>query len=853
MPRQRATGRRRRLRPWRGARARVLCAVAAIVGALSAIAPGYAQQEGDGIRNTYGEVGILDMPSARMAPDGELALTVGDVGSTQRYALAYQFLPWFEGSFRYSYVPGTTFGPQFHDRSLGMKIRLLKEDGYQPDISVGFRDMVGAEKEGSEYIAASKQIGALDLTAGLGWGRLADTGTLPNPFGYVLSSFKTRPAIIAVSTGGQFNFKSWFHGPRTGVFGGVVWHTPIDNLNLMAEFSSDKYNAESYDPTIGIKTRSPLNVGLSYRYGALTLAGGYFYGTTYGISVSIAGDTNKEVPSALRIGPPIPPAVVRDDQQQQGALIRLIDRNARSADLRAGGPWVHVPTEAERTKLDLTQALLSESRGVRNIDIQGATLVIDAGRSSDGQAQCARYAMIASANGARLTSVAMTDLQDNDGRVTFCPVATQAAYAQGDMQDAPQSARVTDDGGSSVDPTVLERKLAADLDQQALILNALSLGTSELWLYYGNSRYQTESEAAGRVVRVLMADAPPSVELFHLVPMVGGMPVQEITIARSALERAALAHGQAAGLGEAITLSAPPLDNPALDRAAANLFPRFYWALDPKLTEHIFDPDKPLQFMVYADVILGLGVAPGLTVQTELTGNIWNDYILTRGAGSVLPHVRTDLLEYIKHGAYGMSALEVVYRTRLARDVFGEAKAGYLEDMYMGAGGQLLWRPEGSRVSFGIDVYQVWKRDFDRLFGRQSYNILTGHASIYYESPWYGLNFNVHMGRYLAGDYGATFEVTRRSSAGVEIGFFATFTNVPFSKFGEGSFDKGIILHIPFEWGLPLHSQSSYDLVLHALTRDGGQRLDNDDSLYDETRRTSYGDIAQHFDDLVEP
>ena len=104
-----------------------------------------------------------------------------------------------------------------------------------------------------------------------------------------------------------------------------------------------------------------------------------------------------------------------------------------------------------------------------------------------------------------------------------------------------------------------------------------------------------------------------------------------------------------------------------------------------------------------------------------------------------------------------------------------------------------------------------------------------------------------------AGDYGATFEITRRFTSGVEIGAWATFTNVPFSQFGEGSFDKGIIIHIPFEWGLPIYSQSSYNLRLASLTRDGGQRLSGDDSLYEETRRTSDGEIAQHFDDFVEP
>ena len=50
-----------------------------------------------------------------------------------------------------------------------------------------------------------------------------------------------------------------------------------------------------------------------------------------------------------------------------------------------------------------------------------------------------------------------------------------------------------------------------------------------------------------------------------------------------------------------------------------------------------------------------------------------------------------------------------------------------------------------------------------------------------------------------------------------------------------------------------MYSQSSYDLHLSSLTRDGGQRLDADDSLYDDTRRTSYVEIVQHFDDLVEP
>ena len=830
-------------------RACALCGVATISGGLIPISPADAQQQSNTLRNTFGEVGVLEMPSAHMAPDGQLAFTVGEVAGTQHYNLSFQVFPGVESSFRYSRA-----ARGFYDRSFALKVRLVRESSLLPDVSAGIRDFLGTGVYGSEYIVASKQIGDFDFTAGMGWGRLADNGTLPNPLGQVFSSFNTRASQSNTggATGGLVDLGQFFHGPKVGLFGGIIWQTPIDNLRVMAEYSSDEYKYERTLSTGALfKVRSPVNVGLSYAVSdSLSLTGGWFYGSTYGFTVALSGDPNTEAPTAIRMGPKVPPAIVRNDTEQQQSLSLMIDRNNQVAAINTGGPWVRVPTEDQRAKQDLRQALLSEARSVRDIDIEGTTLVIDAHNQDSAQTQCARYAEIASAVGSRVTSIAMTDLQSAAGTVVFCPVANRATYAQSGAT-----------GGLPLDGTApkagelaaLESKIRADMDNQSIYLDTLSLGPSEMWVYYENGRYRREGEAAGRLARVLMADAPQSIEFFHLIPTVLGLPAQEITIARSTLERATLAHATAAELGDAVTLSAPPLDNPVLDRAQKSIYPVFYWTLDPKLTEHVFDPDAPLQFMVYADATAGLILAPGLTLSTELTANIWNDYSLTRGAGSLLPHVRTDLLQYIKYGQNGIAALEVNYRMRLARDVIGEVKAGYLEDMFMGAGGQVLWRPENSRFSFGVDLYQVWKRDFDRLFGVQDYHILTGHASIYYRSPWHDINFNVHVGRYLAGDYGATFEVTRQFSTGVEVGAFATFTNVPFSRFGEGSFDKGIIVHIPFEWSLPIFSQSAYNLHLNALTRDGGQRLGGDDSLYQDTRRTSYGEVAEHFDDFVEP
>jgi hypothetical protein len=184
--------------------------------------------------------------------------------------------------------------------------------------------------------------------------------------------------------------------------------------------------------------------------------------------------------------------------------------------------------------------------------------------------------------------------------------------------------------------------------------------------------------------------------------------------------------------------------------------------------------------------------------------------------------------------------------------VFAKARAGYLESMFAGAGGEVLWRPEGARWALGADIYQVWQRDFDRLFGLQHYHQTTGHISLYYDSPWYGLNFELRAGQYLAGDRGFTLQITRRFSTGVEIGAFATKTNVSAEQFGEGSFDKGLIIRIPLGWVAPIETQSQIGLDLRPVQRDGGQALLGDATLYDETRNTSEGELLRQQPGLAE-
>ncbi len=788
-----------------------------------------ATDDFDATRTTYGEIGLLETPTARMAPDGQLSATIAILEGTQRYNFDFQATPWLEGSFRYAGIDNFGGFKTYYDRSFGLKIRLLQESSDLPEISLGIRDLLGTGIYSSEYLVGSKRFGDFDLSMGVGWGRLSDSGALINPLAQIFKSFETRGG--GPLTGGSVAFNALFHGPNIGLFGGGAWHTPIENLDVMVEYSSDRYFDET---SVGdIKIRMPVNIGVAYHpYEFITVAAGWLYGTSYGLSLTLAADPSIPT-SPFRVGPTVPVPVIRSDQDQSAALSMLVGQHAL---LPLGSPFITVNHTADSIR-EIQASLFATTVGIRNIEPVGKTLMVDAHTISEPNYQCSAYARVISAAGAPFDTVAVSDIESGADSVAVCRVGPAKTPLRPKAIDIAKSQMLIREGVAA----------------QGLTVEALEIQGAELWLYFRNDRYRSESEAVGRISRILMATAPSNVEMFHIVDVKKGIAMREARIARSGLERLATVHGTVSEEGDAIALMPPPLSNPILDRALADAYPRFHWSLGPNIRQGFFDPNQPIQFQLFAQAAGEIELAPGLAIDARGEVNLYDDYDLKRTSNSVLPHVRSDVVEYIRHGINGIPELDASYRTRISSDTFGEIKVGILESMFAGAGGQVLWRPEGQRFAIGADLYQVWQRGFDRLFDLRDYHVVTGHVTIYYASPWYGFNFALHGGRYLAGDYGGTFEITRKFSTGVEIGAFATFTNVPFSKFGEGSFDKGIIVRIPFEWGLPFYSQSSYDLTLHSLTRDGGARLENDDSLYDETESTSYDEMADHIDDIATP
>ena len=78
--------------------------------------------------------------------------------------------------------------------------------------------------------------------------------------------------------------------------------------------------------------------------------------------------------------------------------------------------------------------------------------------------------------------------------------------------------------------------------------------------------------------------------------------------------------------------------------------------------------------------------------------------------------------------------------------------------------------------------------------------------------------------------------MAREFKNGWEVGAFFTLTDVSFDDFGEGAFDKGIFLTVPFSWGVGQPSRNVRKTVIRPVLRDGGARLDVNGRLYDIVR-----------------
>lgn len=381
------------------------------------------------------------------------------------------------------------------------------------------------------------------------------------------------------------------------------------------------------------------------------------------------------------------------------------------------------------------------------------------------------------------------------------------------------------------------RKAASELlAKEGLVLEAMSVRPTATTIRIRNSRYNASAQAIGRTARILSRVMPDSVETFEIIPIVQGIAVSSVTVKRSDIE--ALENDPD---GSQLSLERAKFADPVGRRDEAlvygeGLYPRFQWSIGPYVSTSFFDPDSPIRAELGLEANASYEIRPGLTLSGAIRKRaVGNKHTATRVSDSLIRRVRSDSNIYDREGDPAITHLTLAHSFRPGKDLYGRLTVGYLEKMYGGVSGELLWKPVDSRFALGVELNYVKQRNFDQLFGFQPYGVATGHLTAYWDMG-NGYFAQGSVGRYLGGDLGGTVKLERIFKNGWRIGAYTTLTDVPFNQFGEGSFDKGLTFTVPLDHFVGTPKRQILSTVLQPLSRDGGAQLDVKGRLYEAVR-----------------
>ncbi len=344
-----------------------------------------------------------------------------------------------------------------------------------------------------------------------------------------------------------------------------------------------------------------------------------------------------------------------------------------------------------------------------------------------------------------------------------------------------------------------------------------------------------------RMTAVLHRDAPAEIHKFIVIFAEQGIPMAERVILREPWVKQNVQRQVMPDRIQPIFATEPRAQFPTAPLWDRNE-PRFAYSIVPSWQQNLGGPDGFLLFKAGVAAPARLKLSEDTSITGAVSLALLDNFDKFKYTGfSNLPRVRTLQREYMTTSPVTVPNLQVTHMGKLGGNQFYSVYGGYLESMFAGVGGEWLYRPWHSPFAFGIDANLVQQRNFQQDFGfknagsQTGYRVATGHATAYWDTGWKSTQVKLNVGRYLAGDMGATLDIGRSFNNGVTMGAWATKTNVSSIQFGEGSFDKGIYLRIPFDVMTTSRGGGVANLVYNPLTRDGGARLNRSIALYNTT------------------
>lgn len=728
-------------------------------------------------QSDFGGVGLMQMPTGRMAPEGEFNFATSYNDEYQHFTASVQLFPWFETTVRYTQVqdllyssdPSFSGNTKYTDKGIDFKVRLLEESNWLPETSIGVRDFGGTGLFDAEFIAATKRVGPLDFTLGIGWGYIGNSGNLTSDKKDL--NYNCDRDTSYGGKGGTVDYQRWFKG-CAALFGGVEYQTPWDPLRVKVEYDGNDYQSDFpvVRGGIAMPQDSKFNYGLLYRFGDWgDLHLSYERGNTWTLGFSLQTNFNeltqiKRDPAAAKYKPiPAAPLThvqttntpldsVNSSEQTPAIASATLDTTKEIADVHLIQPqegMLETAINWSKVAQDL-QSIAGYNNPKIYLDSDSITVIGEQTKFRDRNEAHQRAATIL-ANSSDLTRIKEYRLIETH----YSQPITETRI------DAEKFAQVASFGYLNAKITDASQVSVPSLPQGQLVTNS-----DKNWL-----------DKLGFDISPTMVQSFGGSESFYMF---------NIGVTGSANYR----FTDNFEFGGSLYLNL--YDN----------YDKFLYDVPPDGTDL-----KRVRTLIRQYVHDN----PVRVNNLQLT---WMDNL-------------SDNISYQAYGGYlemmyGGVGTEFLYRPLNSQWAFG-FDVNYAKQ-----------RDPDSMFGFFKDENQ-----FDPLTNRAyrvQTGVVTGHATAYYQPEWFpNTLLRVSAGQYLTEDKGVTVDFSKQFDSGVIVGAFATKTNLSADEYGEGSFTKGFYISIPFDLMTVKSTHSRAFLSWMPLTRDGGQMLGRKYNLFDVT------------------
>ena len=391
------------------------------------------------------------------------------------------------------------------------------------------------------------------------------------------------------------------------------------------------------------------------------------------------------------------------------------------------------------------------------------------------------------------------------------------------------------------------------LNERQFYLQSAQIKENEIAVAYSQGKYQNYAMSTGRAIRTLDEISPDYIDTFILTNVNAETDLYTIEVNREAFRRYEPLKLTDSLLHDSKIYSNNEESKDHTFRPRVN-FPAYFYKFSPDLRYQIGGPDGfffgDLALALHAEAILRRNINVTFKARAGIYDNMGK---LKLASDSVLPRVRTDIVKYLKSSKdANISRLQLNVFHNPRNSIYTKFSAGILEDMFVGFGGEVLYRPFASMFAIGAEVWRVQQRDYEMLFGLKDYETITGHITGYFNHPGTGILFKLTGGRYLAEDSGLTFDVSRIFKSGVQMGIWFSKTDISAEEFGEGSFDKGFYFNVPIDSFFTKYNRGYTGFGLRPLTRDGAARLAPGHNLYGVTDQGSIWSILKDWETIYD-